>query len=217
MLTKVQIIAELTQRFVAGGNRSNELEFFQDEVFPLIDSYAVSTFSVAMNKMANPQEAINNQFLKNLCFTVDLTCACEGGGYIYNIPPIELSDNRGQMPKIMSLPMDLGIFDIVLNDCFKPPIRQTTQAYDRTNVRIAALMGVRWKVVGNTITLSNLVDGVIRYVPSIYDLEDNDIMPLLPAAEITLWDYLQERYQNWGLLPKDYKTDSQDTKSQTLQ
>lgn len=198
-------IAEMIQRYVAGGNVSVDLEFYMDEVYPIIDSLSVSYLSQQM--LANGNDAksvINEMWLKKLtcCKTVG-DCECGAQVYYYKMPV-----------NYLPLPNDSGIHTVVFKaNCVRDTAVKTTVKNANTYIpSIAGLMPFWYYLTGNTIYTKENAELDIWYLPVSADLEDTDFVALPPMSEKDFQVMLHDYFAGRGNAPKDRLANQMDVK-----
>jgi len=201
-----QQIAEMIQRFVAGGNVSVDIEFYQEEVYPIIDSIVVSELSKAMRAYgANAKKAINEMWLKKLdCQDIVSECDCGQRLYYYDMPV-----------NYLPLPDDGGIYGVgfkcgSINDMAQ---KSTVKNQNTYLPSIIGLMPQSYYLTGNRIYLLNQADKItVWYLPLTADLGDTDFVALLPDSEAQFQIMLHDYFAGRGNAPKDRIANQMDVK-----
>jgi len=202
-----QQIAEMIQRYVAGGNVSVDIEFYVEEVYPIIDSLVVSYLSAQMLQLgANAKEAINEMWLKKLeCQDVLNVCECGQRLFYYDMPS-----------NFLPLPEDGGIYGVryLTNNCGWDMAQKSTVKNQNTYLpSIVGIMPQAYYLTGNKIYLSKPADKVtIWYLPVTADLEDTDFVALPPMAEKDFQIMLHDYFAGRGNAPKDRMANQMDVK-----
>lgn len=199
-------IAEMIQRYVAGGNVSVDIEFYVEEVYPIIDSIVVAELSKAMRQMgANAKEAINEMWLKKLdCQNVESECICGQMTFYYDMPV-----------NYLPLPEDGGIYGVKYQDsCSWDMAQKSTVKNQNTYLpSIAGILPQTYYLTGKRIFLSKAADKVtIFYLPVTADLEDTDFVALLPDSEEQFQIMLHDYFAGRGNAPKDRMANQMDVK-----
>jgi len=207
-------IAEMIQRFVAGGNVSVDTEFYVEETYPIIDSLVVAYLSKQMlsldeNGKVRGKDAINEMWLKKTgCQNVVTDCDCGRQTFSYTMP-------NNYLP----LPDDSGIYMVMFkandgNGCRWDVANKSTAKNANTYLpSIAGIMPQNFYLQGLTIFLDYPATKIdVWNLPVTADLEDTDFVALPPVSEEQFQIMLHDYFAGRGNAPKDRIANQMDAK-----
>lgn len=165
----------------AGGDISDDLEWTEDDILVIMDSYITQYLSQAILKQG--RSAVNELWLRRLdCEDMKEECICGKMHYYYDIPF-----------QIMDLPEDMGVFFV------KYKLGRNQNAASKTSVEAANtampsiqnLRPLSYYLTGEPkrVWTTKKADKVSFFtIPIPSEVADDEMVALLPALAGRLWD-----------------------------